>query len=145
MLSKLADISEKKIMSVDYPLKNGAIGSTAQANPRRTVYRPSGKILRLLQTDLIRHQLCLRPMPRTGKCLNFHGDLPYSASLPPPIIGPFRDLPFTITGDCYANVLPPLPSSLKPLRRLHDAVAASACAAAIRHPVFPVHEPCSPD
>jgi hypothetical protein len=31
--SKLADISEKKIMLVDYPLKNGAIGSTAQDNP----------------------------------------------------------------------------------------------------------------
>jgi hypothetical protein len=66
ILSKLADISEKKIMSVDYPLKNGAIGSAAQANPRGTVYRPSGKIIQHLQAELIRHQLCFRPMPRTG-------------------------------------------------------------------------------
>jgi hypothetical protein len=43
--SKLADIFEKKIMVVDYPLKNGAIGSTAQDNPSVTDYRHCGRLL----------------------------------------------------------------------------------------------------
>jgi hypothetical protein len=45
-------------MLVDYPLKNGVIGSAADDNSQGTVCRHKGKLVRLLQADLVCHQLC---------------------------------------------------------------------------------------